>query len=278
LSSAFFRLLVPTSGNDAVTAVIGGANYPRDRWGSRPIRPAAPEREHTIPLVRVRGMPHCPMDVGPYPWCVPDQDRSPTRRFAVSRPQAPTAGRSASGLVVPGTSSTSWMLDTGPVHELNAWLSNMARSYLIAREYLEPAEAARGRVFNRDDWITVLLGLHPEEAYVRQLAALNHAACHKPLVDAYQDRYPQQLPDVDAEAVRAALSGAIDGQPRVLLARQAVLRAIRLVLVPPEPGRAHDPGVATLLAGVSPETAAILLVHLAADALAQEIRATEPRG
>ena len=177
---------------------------------------------------------------------------------------------------MPGTSSTSRMLDAGPVHELNAWLSNMARSYLIAREYLEPAEAARGRVFNRDDWITVLLGLHPEDAYVRQLAALNHAACHRPLVDAYQDRYLQQLPDVDAEAVRAALSGVIDGQPRVLLARQTVLRAIRLVLVPPEPGRVPDPAVATLLAGVGPETAAILLVHLAADALAQEIRATEP--
>ena len=116
------------------------------------------------------------------------------------------------------------MLGLTPVHELNAWLANMARSYLIAREYLEPAEAARGRVFNRDDWITALLALHPQDAYVRQLAALNHAACPKHLVDAYQDRFPQQLPQIDARAVRAALGGAIDGQPRVLLARQTVLR------------------------------------------------------
>ncbi len=52
---------------------------------------------------------------------------------------------------------------------------------------------------------------------------------------------------------------------------------MRLVLLPPEPGTVPDPPVAALLAGVGPETAAILLVHLAADALAQEIRATEPR-
>jgi hypothetical protein len=208
---------------------------------------------------------------------VPNQDRGPTRPFAAGRPQAPISGRSASGLVLPGISSTAWMLGLTPVHELNAWLANMARSYLIAREYLEPAEAARGRVFNRDDWITVLVALHPQDEYLHQLAALNHAACHRHLVDAYQARFPQQLPQVDAQAVRAALSGVIDGQPRVLLARQTVLRAMRLVLVPSASGRVPDPAVATLLAGVSPETAAILLIHLAGDALAQEIRATEPR-
>jgi hypothetical protein len=185
--------------------------------------------------------------------------------------------RSGSGLILPGISSTAWMLGLAPVHELNAWLSNLARSYLIAREYLEPAEAARGRVFNRDDWITVLLALYPQDAYVRQLAALNHAACHTQLVAAYQHRFPEQLPEVDAHAVRAALGGVVDGQPRVLLARQTVLRALRLVLVPPEPGRGPDPAVARLLADAGLETAAILLVHLAADALAQEIRATEPR-
>ena len=69
----------------------------------------------------------------------------------------------------------------------------------------------------------------------------------------------------------------MDGQPRVLLARQTVLRAIRLVLLPTAPSRAPDPAIGTLLASVGPETGAILLVHLAADALAQEIRATEPR-
>ena len=145
---------------------------------------------------------------------VPNQDRGPTRPFAAGRPQAPISGRSASGLVLPGISSTAWMLGLTPVHELNAWLANLARSYLIAREYLEPAEAARGRVFNRDDWITVLLALHPQDEYLHQLAALNHAACRRDLVDAYQDRFPQQLPRVDAQAVRAALSGVIDGQPR----------------------------------------------------------------
>lgn len=37
------------------------------------------------------------------------------------------------------------MLDLTPVEELDAWLTNMTKSYLIGREYLEAAEAERGR-------------------------------------------------------------------------------------------------------------------------------------
>src|SRR5260221_4071975 len=60
---------------------------------------------------------------------VPNQDRGPTWPFAAGHPQAPISGRSASGLVLPGISSTAWMLDLTPVHEMNAWLANIARSY-----------------------------------------------------------------------------------------------------------------------------------------------------
>jgi hypothetical protein len=153
----------------------------------------------------------------------------------------------------------------------------MTRSYLIAGEYLEAGEAERGRAFRRDDWTSVLLALHPRAEYLHQLAALNHAACSRQSADAYQDRFLDQLPRVDADAARAALSGASDGRPRVLLARQAILRAMRLVLLPPVPARDPDPDVSALLAGVTPEMAATLLAHLAADALAHEIRVTEPQ-
>jgi hypothetical protein len=169
------------------------------------------------------------------------------------------------------------MVDLTPVEELDAWLINMTKSYLIGREYLEAAEAERGRVFEPNDWISVLLPLHSREEYMHQLAALNHAARSKQSIAAYQDRFLEQLPRLDAEAARAALSGVSDRRPRVLLARQAILRAMRLVLVPPMPSSAPDLAVVTLLADFSPETAAILLAHLAADALAQEIRVTEPR-
>jgi hypothetical protein len=80
----------------------------------------------------------------------------------------------------------------------------MTRSYLIAGEYLEAAEAARGRVFRRDDWISVLLALHPREEYLHLLAALNHAACSRQSIDEYRDRFLDQLPRVDADAARAA--------------------------------------------------------------------------
>jgi len=205
------------------------------------------------------------------------QDHGSFRPFAAGRLQPPIAGRSGAGLVLPGISSTAWMPGLAPVLELNAWLDNMAKSYLIAREYLQPVEAARGRNFSRDDWTAVLLALHPRDEYLHQLAALNHAACHRDLADAYRDRFLEQIPFPESQAIQAALAGAVDGRPRVFLARQTVLRAIRLVLVPPTPGRAADPAVAALLADAGPETAAILLAHLAADALAQEIRTIQPR-
>jgi hypothetical protein len=203
--------------------------------------------------------------------------RGGPRPFAVAGPQTPTSGRSASGLVLPSISTTASMLGLTPVPERSAWLDNMVRVYLIAREYLQPSEAVRGRVFNRDDWIAALLALHPQDEYLAQLAALNHAARHKDLATEYQDRFLAQIALADAEAVRAALGGSVDGQPRAFLARQIVLRAMRLVLVPPDPPKVPNPAVATDLANIGPEAAAVLLVHLAADALSQEQRVDGPR-
>ncbi len=197
--------------------------------------------------------------------------------FGLAGSQAPLLARSAAGLVLPGIPATASMLGLAPVAEPSAWMANMVRTYLIAREYLEPAESSRGREFSRENWITALLALHPRDEYIYQLAALNHAACHKELTEEYQARFLAQIPPGDAAAVRSALAGGVDGAPRAFLARQIVLRAMRLVLVPPDPPKAPDPAVAATLAGVGPETAAVLLVHLAADALAQERPAGEPQ-
>ena len=79
--------------------------------------------------------------------------------------------RSASGLVLPGIRSTAWMLGLSPVPAENTWLDRLARVYLVARDYLTSFEAARGRVFDRDQWIRVLLAKYPAEEYLCQLAA-----------------------------------------------------------------------------------------------------------
>jgi hypothetical protein len=75
------------------------------------------------------------------------------------------------------------------------------------------------------------------------------------------------------------MAGGIDGFRRWFLARQLVLRAMRLVLVPPPAavGATADPALEASLAGIEPETAAVLLVHLAGDALCQERQPGEAR-
>ena len=78
-------------------------------------------------------------------------------------------------------------------------------------------------------------------------------------------------------AAQPGRPGEIDGQRRWFLARQTVLRAIRLVLVAPPCPPEADPDLAAELDGLGPETAAALLTHLAADALTQARSANEPR-
>ncbi len=185
--------------------------------------------------------------------------------------------RSAGGLILPSISTTAWMLGLVPVAEQSAWLNNMVGTYVIAREYLGPAEARRGREFSREDWIAVLLTLHSQDEYLYQLAVLNHVTRHKELKAQYQERFLAQIPPDDAAALQTALTGGIDGVPRVFLVRQIVLRAMRLILVPPDLPKVSDPDVASMLADVGLEVAAVLLVHLAADALAKERTADEPR-
>jgi hypothetical protein len=144
--------------------------------------------------------------------------------------------------------------------------------YLTASEYLAPYESARRREFDRDAWISVLLDRYPAEEYLCRLAALNHAATDDELTIQCQGRFLSRLADGSANAVRRALDDRVGGRRRWFLARQVVLRAMRLVLVPPErvPGACPDPGLAAVLDGIDPDTAAVVLVHLAGDVLQDE--------
>ena len=169
------------------------------------------------------------------------------------------------------------MLGLVPVPEPNAWIGELTGAYLIAGEYLGPCEAAHGRAFDRDAWISALLALHPRDQYLYQLAALNHATNDLALLDEYQQRFLTRMATDVAEVVRLALAGSVDGQPRRFLARQIVLLALRLVLVPPDPPAVTDASLTAGVANLDLETAAVLLAHLAADVIGQERRDDEPR-
>jgi len=203
--------------------------------------------------------------------------RPPGGLFVPAQTPVPASEpRSASGLVLPGIPSTAWMT---PVPEGHAWLDNLVRVYLPAREYLVPFEAARGRDFDRDAWIGVLLTRFPVEEYLCQLAILNHAATSDELTEPFTERFLERIAPDAADTVRRVMAGSIDGFRRWFLARQLVLRAMRLVLVPPQAdaGPAPDPALEASLDGIELETAAMLLVHLAGDALHQERQPGEAR-
>jgi hypothetical protein len=169
------------------------------------------------------------------------------------------------------------MLGLAPVPEEHTWLDKLIRVYLVARDYLAPFDITRGRDFDRDQWIAVLLGKYPAEEYLCHLALLNHAANSDELTEACQQRFLTVIAPDAAEAIRGALAGS-DGQRRRFLARQTVLRAMRIVLVPPEPPAVGpNPALAADLEGIDPESAAVLLAHLAADSLTQERSTGEPR-
>lgn len=156
----------------------------------------------------------------------------------------------------------------------NTWFENMVAVYLTAREYLEPVEAARRRIYNRDAWIAVLLSQHSRLDYLRDLAELNHAAIREELASLYQERFMTQLAPGVARIIGEILAGRAGAPPRRFLARQMVLRAIQLVLAPPDDVTSitPDPALVEDLARFGPDAAAVFLVHLAADADAPEER------
>lgn len=93
------------------------------------------------------------------------------------------------------------------------WLE-LARVYVIAREYLGPAERARGRELDCEAWIAALLARYSREEYLHVLAALNHATTSDALTEIYQERFLSRLAPDAAQHLRAALAGGVDGQQR----------------------------------------------------------------
>lgn len=185
----------------------------------------------------------------------------------------PTGRTTASGLLLPDLSLTAARLGLVPVRD--AWLDAAVRAYLTAGDYLPLYEQLRGNTFQSSAWADALLRLHPREVYVQALAALNRVARQTQEMLKIQDRFLSRLAPGLRTVIATALNGGIDGQPRSLLARQPVLRAMRLALTARIPETDHDERVASFLTGVDPETAAIMLVHLAADSLRQ---AAQPSG
>ncbi|MDP9848100.1 hypothetical protein [Streptosporangium lutulentum] len=158
--------------------------------------------------------------------------------------------------------------------------AKIANVYLIASEYLKPAEEVRGRTYNGTEWLNAILALYPVEDFLCALAGLNHAvsnASREPgLVQRYKQIFLAALPDDIAHSVVNALAD-IPGRPRRrLISRQAILRAIHTVLcAKPE---SHEGAVADAVAGIDLYVAAIILVHLVAENLGNEKRAEgEPR-
>ena len=182
---------------------------------------------------------------------------------------ATPAGRNtSSGLVIPDLSWTAARFGLVPVR--NGWLDNAVRAYLTASEYLAPYEEAHGNKFDSSAWVDALLRLYPRELYVEVLAALNRAARFREPVLEYQQRFLQRLGPGLRAVVASAVAGGVDGQPRWFLARQPVLRAMRLVLTAPAPQSQADPRIAALIVGADHLTAAVMLVHLAADGLSRQ--------
>lgn len=188
-----------------------------------------------------------------------------TGPLAVASSAAPAAKTTPSGLVVPDLSWTAARLGLVPVRD--GWLENAVGTYITASEYLGPYDQARGAVFDPEAWASTLLRLYPGDLYVQVLSSLNRAARFTDAVLEYQQRFLSRLSAGIRGVIEAVLAGGTDGQPRRFLARQPVLRAMRLVLTAEPSHGDPDPRIATFLTGMDPETAAVMLVHLAADSL-----------
>jgi len=176
---------------------------------------------------------------------------------------------------VPGGSLAAAQLGLTQVQAKSAWFGHFVKAYLTAVDYLTGALSAAGLPFDPVPLINSLLRLHPRDVYLPVLVALNHAAHYPELIEAYQDRFLGRLNPAMRESVRSALDGRADGQPRVLLARQPVLRALRTVLIYRPPATAPPAGnLGGLAPGLDPELAAMLLVHL----VATQMRAPQTTG
>jgi len=184
--------------------------------------------------------------------------------FRPAAGQVPADRWSDAGLIVPDRSLAAARLGLVPAETPSAWFDRYVKAYVTAGDYLTGALAARGLPFDPVPLISSLLRLHPREVYLQVLVALNHAAHHPELAEAWREWFLARLNLVMAENVRRALDGTADGMTRALLARQPVLRAMRTVLTHRPAGGSAPGNLAAAVPGLDPELAGMLLVHLVA--------------
>lgn len=180
-----------------------------------------------------------------------------------------------SGLVLPDLSLAATRL--GLAWAGDDWLNTAVHAYLSANEYFGVVAQTKGFDFKPQVWIATLLRMYPAESYLFHLARLNRIAHSTDDVSVLQQRFLQRLQPGLRLTIERVLGGLTDGQPRWFLARQPVLRAMHLALTTPLPEQDPDPRVAHYLQGIDPESAAIVLSHLAADTFRQPRPANEPQ-
>ena len=176
-----------------------------------------------------------------YPERMQDGGRSPVRLFmpAVRQPLMGVQ-MSEAGLVLPGISSTAGMLGLAPVTGSNAWLDRLVRVYLDRAGLPGSFEAARGRDFDRDQWIAVLVAQVPGRGV--PMPAGRAEPCRQ--LRRADSGLPAAVPGGHARrrgrGHPPCPGRRLDGLRRGSWPARLVLRAIRLVLVPPEPAAGRD--------------------------------------
>jgi hypothetical protein len=177
---------------------------------------------------------------------------------------APAGNWTDAGLLVPDLSVTAAHLGLIRTGDSSSWFNEYVKQYLTFADYSAPLLAA-GVPADAAPLIRSLLLLHPREVYLSVLTALNHAAQHPELAEAYRARFLARLTPAMADHVSRVLDGKVDGNERALLARQPVLRAMRTVLTFQRPvGAASPEDMSALAPGMDAELSGMLLVHLTA--------------
>ena len=129
------------------------------------------------------------------------------------------------------------------------WGEHAAR-YLVVRDYAPKFAQRTGTPYDDDAWGDALLGMCPRESLLVALSAATRVAGDgERALDEWETYVLERLDTDLADLLREALHRPDGGPPRVMIARQPLLLAVRLALAaPPATTRTGDPFVvATLL-------------------------------
>ncbi len=189
---------------------------------------------------------------------------------------APTGNWTDAGLIVPDLSVTATHLGLVRTGQSSPWFDEYVKQYLTSADYFAPLVAA-GLPADPASVINSLLLVHPREVYLSVLTALNHAAHHPELAEAYRGRFLARLTPAMADHISQVMDGKVDGNKHALLARQPVLRAMRTVLTFRRPeGAPPSESIMAMVPRMDPELSGMLLVHLTAAQQKSQRIAGEP--